>query len=217
MTFLIMTISFISCKENSLEGRIYTGVYDVSTVTLSFDKDGYAFFEIENKESAQLEYSANKDSFSGACVSHPAMDFHGKYDDDSLLWIWWGGHPVVLERADSGKKVKSSNNSAKHNKSITGRTYAGIYDDSFVTISFEKFGLAIVGVDDEMDSYFYTEDTKAHKIKLREYDSDSKNILTLKYNNESLWGTDKDDFFWWTGEEEIRLKNLDNLLSFYDE
>lgn len=209
ITFLILTVPFISCKDNNLAGRTYSGVYDGFKVTLSFDTDDEALFEIENIESTRVEYSAKKGSFGGNCVLQPAMVFEGKYDDDALLWIWWSGHPIVLERADSGKRKESSKDSAKNKKSIEGRTYAGLYDDSYLFISFEKFGLALVTIDDDTMDYFYTENTNARKVHLREeyVSTDDEDLMTFDFNydDESLWGTNY--------EEEIRLVNLDSILA----
>lgn len=205
----MLTISFISCKDDSLEGRTYSGVYDGYTATISFDIDGNALFEIENKESTRVEYSAKNGSFGGNCVLHPAMEFSGKYNDDSLLWIWWGGHPIVLERVDSEKRTESSKNSGKNKNSIEGKTYAGLYDDSYMFISFEKFGLALVTIDDDTIDYFYTENTNAKKVHLREeyVSTDDEDLMTFDFNydDETLWGTNY--------EEEIRLVNLDSILA----
>lgn len=207
--FLILTISFISCKDNGLAGRTYSGTFDGATATISFDKDGDAFFEIENEESAQLEYSAKKGAYAGNCVLYPAMVFEGKYDDDSLLLIWWGGHPIVLERTDSEKRPESSKNSKKNKNSIEGRTYMGLFDGSYMDITFEKFGLALVTINDETTDYFYTENTNARKVHLKEeyVSTDDEDLITFdfSYDDEALWGTNY--------EEEIRLVNLDSILA----
>ena len=200
-----LALTFASCKEKSIAGRVYSGNYGGSQATVSFDKDGSAHFEIAGKVSASLEYESENNAFSGYNVSHPAMEFKGKYDDDALLLIWWGGDPMILYRTENGKRIESSN---KHKKNgIAGKTYAGLYDDSFVSISFEKFGLVLITVDDETTHSFYTEDTKARKVTVREEynDRDAEDFLSFHYDDDMIRGKIDD--------EEIVLEDLDKKLA----
>ena len=111
-----LALTFASCEEKSIAGRVYSGLYHGSRATVSFNKDGSARFEIAGKESAALGYEANKGVFSGYNVNHTAMEFEGKYDDDALLWIWWGGDPMILYRTENGKRTESSNSAKKKKK-----------------------------------------------------------------------------------------------------
>ena len=201
-----LALTFASCEEKSIAGRVYSGLYHGSRVTVSFNKDGSARFEIADKESASLEYEANNGVFSGYNVNHPAMEFKGKYDDDALLWIWWGGDPMILYRTENGKRTESSNSAKKNKNSIEGRTFQTLYDDSFVTFSFEKFGLVLITEDDETTYCFYTEDTKARKVTVREEynDRDEEDFLSFQYDDDMIRGSIDD--------EEIVLEDLDKKL-----
>ena len=202
-----LALTFSSCEEKSIAGRVYSGNYGGSQATVSFDKDGSARFEIAGKMSAALEYESGNGAFSGYSVNSPAMEFNGKYDDDALLWIWWGGDTVILYRIENGKVIDSSNNSKKNKNSIEGRTFQTLYDDSFVTFSFEKFGLLQITENDETTYCFYTEDTKARKVTVREEynDTDDDDFLSFQYDDDMIRGKIDD--------EEIVLEDLDKKLA----
>lgn len=194
LAFLTLILSSASCKENSLAGRTYSAMYEGSKATLSFDNDGYALFNIEDGLSASLVYTEEKDgSFSGWRVSQPAMEFEGEFDDDDLLFVWWDGEPILMHRTDSGKSVHG----------IVGRKYLGLYGDSVVKFSFEKFGLVLVSLDDDTEQWFYTENIKEQEVVLRKEYYYEDGEMTLYYDDENLWGIFKD--------ERIQLTNLNRV------
>lgn len=194
-------------SRKSLAGRIYIGEQGNSAITVSFDNDGFAKVVANNRSEVFCYETESSGLIIVYVASRPAEEYKWKYDDDSLMLVWWplDGGAMILDRADAGKS-NSSKKTKQSKKGIEGRIFQK-YDGYFVTISFEKFGLAHLTIDDETESLFYTDDTKARKVCLREeYNAEfAKDIITLNYDDDTLWGIYDD--------EEIVLENLDRKIA----